>query len=131
MNYCLYLYCYFHNISANMSSSLLRVFVKLRNLQQTPEEGWRIYRPKCCVNNNKDEDNSLKTLNDKNHQASFQKKSSVLAWHLSEPISVTSAFLPQNENKKHNFSCTVIKFWFSYHLLTCWTWLNLPEELPV
>ena len=26
-----------------------------------------------CGNNNKDEDNSLKTLNDKNHQASSQK----------------------------------------------------------
>ena len=32
---------------------------------QTPEEGWRIYRPKRCGNNNKDEDNSPKTLNDK------------------------------------------------------------------
>ena len=30
--------------------------------QGTPEEGWRIQQPKCCVrtNNNKDEDNSLK-----------------------------------------------------------------------
>ena len=35
--------------------------------QQTPEEGQRIYRPKCCGNNIKDEDNSLKTLNDKKH----------------------------------------------------------------
>ena len=32
---------------------------------QTPEEGQRIYRPKRCVNNNKDEGNSPKTLNDK------------------------------------------------------------------
>ena len=32
-------------------------------VQQTPEEGWRTYRPKCCGNNDKDED---KTLNDKN-----------------------------------------------------------------
>ena len=31
------------------------------------------YRPKCCRNNNKDEDNSPKTLNDKNNQASSQK----------------------------------------------------------
>ena len=36
---------------------------------QTPEEGERTYRPKCCGNNNKDEGNSPKTLNDKNHQA--------------------------------------------------------------
>ena len=27
----------------------------------------------CCGNNNKDEDNSPKTLNDKNHQSSSQK----------------------------------------------------------
>ena len=39
---------------------------------KTPE-GWRTYQPKHCGNNNKDEDNSLKTLNDKNHQASPQK----------------------------------------------------------
>ena len=31
---------------------------------QTPEEGQRTYRPKWCGNNNKDEDNSLKTLID-------------------------------------------------------------------
>ena len=31
------------------------------------------YRPKRCGNNNKVEDNSPKTLNDKNHQASSQK----------------------------------------------------------
>ncbi len=41
-------------------------------VRQTPE-GWRIYRPKRCGYNNKDEDNSLKTLNDKNHQALSQK----------------------------------------------------------
>ena len=42
-------------------------------VQQTPEEGRRTYRPKHQGNNNKDENNSLKTLNDKNHQASSQK----------------------------------------------------------
>ena len=36
-------------------------------VRQTPEEGRRTYRPKRCGNNNKDEDNSPKTLNDKNH----------------------------------------------------------------
>ena len=34
-------------------------------VRQTPEEGRRTYRPKRRENNNKDEDNSLKTLNDK------------------------------------------------------------------
>ena len=48
-------------------------FRKGSRVQQTPEEGRRTYRPKCCGNNNKDEDNSPKTLNDKNQQASFQK----------------------------------------------------------
>ena len=42
-------------------------------VQQTPQEGHRTYQPKCCGNNNKDEDNSPKTLNDKNHQALSQK----------------------------------------------------------
>ena len=35
-------------------------------VRQTPEEGRGTYRPKHCGNNNKDEDNSLKTFNDKN-----------------------------------------------------------------
>ena len=34
-------------------------------VQQTPEEDRRTCRPKRCGNNNKDEDNSPKTLNDK------------------------------------------------------------------
>ena len=42
-------------------------------VQQTPEEGWRKYQWKHCRNNSKDEDNSPKTLNYKNHQASSQK----------------------------------------------------------
>ena len=33
--------------------------------QETPEEGQRTYQLKCCDYNNKDEDNSPKTLNDK------------------------------------------------------------------
>ena len=32
-------------------------------VRQIPEEGQRTYRPKRCRNNNKDEDNSTKTLN--------------------------------------------------------------------
>ena len=34
-------------------------------VQRTPEEGRRTYRPKSCGNNNKNEDNSPKTLTDK------------------------------------------------------------------
>ena len=33
----------------------------------TPEEGQRTYRLKHCGNNNKNEDNSPKTLNDNNY----------------------------------------------------------------
>ena len=47
-------------------------------VQQTPEEGRRTYRPKRCGNNDKDEDNSPKTLNDKNYPASFQKFRQIL-----------------------------------------------------
>ena len=36
-------------------------------VRQTPEEGQRTSRAKHCGNNNKDEDNSLKTLHDKNN----------------------------------------------------------------
>ena len=41
--------------------------------QGTPKEGRRIQWPKHCEKNNEGKDNSLKTLTDKNHQASFQK----------------------------------------------------------
>ena len=34
-------------------------------VRPVPEESRRTYRPKRCGNNNKDEDNSLKNLNDK------------------------------------------------------------------
>ena len=44
-------------------SSKFRVGSQVR---QRPEEGWRTYQPKRCGNNNKYEDNSPKTLNDKN-----------------------------------------------------------------
>ena len=41
--------------------------------QETPEKGRMTYRPKCYEYNNKDEDNSAKALNNKNHQAWSQK----------------------------------------------------------
>ena len=49
--------------------SKFRVVVR----QETPEEGRRTYRLKSCEYDNKDENNRSKTLNDKNHQTSFQK----------------------------------------------------------
>ena len=47
--------------------------VKVPRVRQTLEEGQKTYRPKRCGNNNKVEDNSLKTLNDSNHQTSSHK----------------------------------------------------------
>ena len=46
-------------------------------VRQTPEEGRRTYRPKRCRNNNKDEDNSPKTLNNKNILMKFHSQSSL------------------------------------------------------
>ena len=40
-------------------------FRECSRVRQTPEEGWRTYRPRRCGNNNKDEDNSLKDFKDK------------------------------------------------------------------
>ena len=48
-------------------------FRVISRVLQTPEEGRWTYRPKRCGKNSKDEDNSPKTLNDKNHQASSNK----------------------------------------------------------
>ena len=42
-------------------------FCEGSRVRQTPEEGQKTYRPKHCGNNNKDEDNSLKTLNEDNN----------------------------------------------------------------
>ena len=38
-------------------------------VRQTPEEGRRTYRLKRCGNNNKDKDNSPKTLNEKKKES--------------------------------------------------------------
>ncbi len=43
-------------------------------VRQTPAEGRRTSRPKRCGNNNKDENNSPKTLNDKKNNTYDTKK---------------------------------------------------------
>ena len=58
-----------HGLNIGCSSK----FREGSRVRQTPEEGRRTYRPKRFGNNHKDEDNSPKTLKDKNHQASYQK----------------------------------------------------------
>ena len=47
--------------------------VGYRARKKTTDKGRRTHWPKSCEYNNKDKDNSPKTLNDKNHQASSQK----------------------------------------------------------
>ena len=42
-------------------------------VRQTPEESWRTYQQKRCENNNKNEDNSPKTLNYKNNNRYYLK----------------------------------------------------------
>ena len=42
----------------------ISMFREGSRVRQTPEEGRRTYQLKRCGNNNKDEDNSPKTLND-------------------------------------------------------------------
>ena len=65
-DYCPHLYCYIHNVSADVTSGLHQVLpVELGNLLT--------HRPKRCEYNNKDEDNSPNNLDNTNNQASSQK----------------------------------------------------------
>ena len=85
-DYCPHVYCYLHDVSAVIAngiragdpcwfnkgrSSKSRVGFRVR---QIPEDGRRIYRPKRGENNNKDENNSPKTLNDKNYKDRYAIK---------------------------------------------------------
>ena len=63
-----------------------KFFVDSRVWQETPEEGWRIHRLKHCEYNNKDEDNSLNTVNDKNYQASSKKFRQILLLYSGKKI---------------------------------------------
>ena len=54
------------------------------------EEGRKTYRPKRCGSNNKDEDNSPKPLNDKNHQASSQKLRQLICIGVGEDVIMSS-----------------------------------------
>ena len=73
-------------------------------VQQTPEEGRRTYRPKYCGNKNKDGDNSPKTLNDKNHQASSQKFRQLLIILLKN---YSFVYAQLNDSKNCNVSQTI------------------------
>ena len=77
--------------------------------ESSQEEGWRTYQPKHCGNNNKDKDNSPKTLNDKNQQALSQKFR-----QLSFPIVVEIFFQLKRQHECRNLQYLVlyqISFW--------------------
>ena len=80
-------------------SSKSRVGSRVR---QTPEEGQRIYRPKRCGNDNKDEDNCPKTLNDKNYQASSQKF---------RQLTIYTLFQPQLPNRDDSLCISLTPVW--------------------
>ena len=68
-------------------------FCEGSRVRQLPEEGWRTYWPKHYGNNNKDEDNSPNTLNDKNHQTFSQKfkqpnsnKFKIFVWYIKHEL---------------------------------------------
>ena len=65
-------------------------------VRQTLEEGRRTYRPKRCEKNNKDEDNSPKTLNDKNQLASSKNMkllNGARDWKVSVDLKTSLQFL--------------------------------------
>ena len=68
-----YYSCYSSGYKADGINLLLVLTLEDIVQQKQTEEGRRTYRPKRCGNNNKDEDNSPKTLNDKNQPVSSQK----------------------------------------------------------
>ena len=84
-------------------------------VRQTPEEGQRTYRPKHCRNNNKDEDNSPKTLHDKNLQASSQKFRQLI----SKSLSPFSFFTLSSAGTTKSTVQHVLFFVSNYLVLVC------------
>ena len=68
----------------------LKFRVGSSRVRQTPKEGWRIYRPKRCRNNNKDEDNSPKTFNDRKQWNCFPLSPKLQNWGLTIKCSLVS-----------------------------------------
>ena len=79
--------------------------------RQTPEEGWRTYRPKRSRNNNKYEDNSPKTLNDKSHQASSQKLRQLILYVVPQgSVLESSLFLIFINDVPHDIKSEIKRF---------------------
>ena len=73
-------------------------FCEGSRVRQTPEEGRRTYWQKRCRNNNKDEDNSPKTLNDKINKPRLRNLDSQYINVFSFPLNNIS--IPEKK-KKH------------------------------
>ena len=72
----LHLYCHIHNVSVDVSSGLLQVFLVELGSQHGTSNHVLIFNPhrlKRRKYDNRNEDNNPKTLNDTNHQTSSQK----------------------------------------------------------
>ena len=74
---------------------------------QTPEEGRRTYRPKRCGNNNKDEDISPKTLNNKNRLQYIKIK-------IPTTTNKTKTNIQPNRIFQDNF------YWILWHITHFW-----------
>ena len=85
---------------------------------QTPELGQKTYRHKYCEYNNKDEDNSPKTLNDKNH-ANFATLQMLVAYMSTDfQVYLISSSIPCATNTPNKnvfftaYSIISVSFWF-------------------
>ena len=80
--------------------------------RQTPKEGRRTYRPKRCGKNNKDEDNSPKTLNDKDVKLSltgflFLDLFSYQGWRTESTLLFTESWCGGGNSWMHTFPKSV------------------------
>ena len=78
---------------AGFNKELSLKFHKGSRVRQTPEEDQRTYWPKYCGNNNKDEDNSPKTLNDNNLKQLFNEV---------EPFKISQFLKKSDFTQKYN-----------------------------
>ena len=82
-------------------------------VRQTTEEGRRTYRPKRCGNNNKDEDNSPKSLNDKKECNSYLDCECKYDFSKTLPFSLCNVL---NKHQRFRAKNLFLKLWRSFRL---------------
>ena len=107
----------------------LKFCVGSRVQQETSEEGRRIFQLKHCEYNNKDEDNSPKTLNDKNHQVSSQKFT--LGEHAIDWEKILSIWRTYYQLGEYVYQLGEHLIVWKDFLSSEWTWYQLGEHLIV